>query len=397
MKKLTIFITTLLISQLSALSQPCLPEGITFTTQEEIDNFQINYPGCIEIEGDVCICGSNITNLNGLDILTSIGGRLMIGSEYPYIWGNDVLMSLAGLDGVTSIGGDLVIGGNYSLTSLTGLTGLTYIGGDLIIGLATPWSGNPLLENLSGLEGLTIISGAINIIGNDAITNLVGLEGLLSIGDGLYIAGNANLTTLTGLEGLTSIGDNLNIGGNPSLTNLSGINNLSFIGGQLVIEDNEALISLTGLEVVEHIGWTLCIFDNSSLSSCEVESVCNYLAETPGEAWITNNAPGCNNPEEVEEACESVSIDETDLPEKLNIHPNPFSSIITITYEIAQPGITEIQIFNQIGQVIKEFSKLDSQVGVNKVIWQANDVSPGIYFCKLKANERIQMRKIIKL
>ena len=33
----------------------CLPEGITFTTQEQIDNFQTNYPGCTEIEGDVYI------------------------------------------------------------------------------------------------------------------------------------------------------------------------------------------------------------------------------------------------------------------------------------------------------------------------------------------------------
>lgn len=61
---------------LHSYSQPCLPEGITFNTQEQIDNFQINYPNCTEIEGGVLIEGTDITNLNGLSVITSIGDYL---------------------------------------------------------------------------------------------------------------------------------------------------------------------------------------------------------------------------------------------------------------------------------------------------------------------------------
>ena len=43
-------------------SQSCLPDGITFSTQQQIDNFQIDYPGCSEIEGSVIINGNDITN-----------------------------------------------------------------------------------------------------------------------------------------------------------------------------------------------------------------------------------------------------------------------------------------------------------------------------------------------
>ena len=50
-------------------SQPCLPEGIIFTTQAEIDNFQTSYPGCTEIEGDVTISGDDINNFIGLRTL----------------------------------------------------------------------------------------------------------------------------------------------------------------------------------------------------------------------------------------------------------------------------------------------------------------------------------------
>ena len=78
-------------------SQPCLPEGIMFTTQAQIDNFQTNYPDCSVIEGWVTIfdghSGDNITNLTGLNVLTSIGGDFIIEA-------NDSLNNLTGLGGL---------------------------------------------------------------------------------------------------------------------------------------------------------------------------------------------------------------------------------------------------------------------------------------------------------
>jgi hypothetical protein len=70
MKKLTIAIAFVLSHFLiiAQTKDACLPEGITFTTQEQIDNFQANYPYCTEIEGDVIIgyyLSSDISNLNG--------------------------------------------------------------------------------------------------------------------------------------------------------------------------------------------------------------------------------------------------------------------------------------------------------------------------------------------
>ena len=57
MRKLFLLLYVLAISHSSLFSQGCLPEGITFTTQEQIDNFQTNYPGCTEIEGNIEIEG----------------------------------------------------------------------------------------------------------------------------------------------------------------------------------------------------------------------------------------------------------------------------------------------------------------------------------------------------
>jgi len=117
----------------------CLPDGIRFRTQAQIDNFPIDYPNCTEIGGEGHIEGDDITNLNGLVGLTSINGYLRISS-------NPLLVNLAGLDGVISIGENLSIGGNDSLSDLTGLSNLKSVGNSIHI------SSSNNLVSLQGLE-----------------------------------------------------------------------------------------------------------------------------------------------------------------------------------------------------------------------------------------------------
>jgi hypothetical protein len=293
-------------------AQGCLPEGITFTTQAQINNFQTNYPGCTEIEGNVMIGDINgicdITNLNGLSVLTSIGGRLSIGiintltlpnltslsglENLTSIGGSLIVFSIpltnmSGLEGLTSIGDSLYITFNNSLTSLTGLNNLNSVGGSVFIGhIGNPWWDNPILASLTGLENLTSIGNKL-FIGNTALSSMAGLENLTSIGDGLIIglpewSANALLTSLTGLENLTSIGH------------------------YLTIDNNNALISLKGLDNIDPGSITqIDIRYNSSLSTCNIQSICEYIANPNSTVNISDNATGCNSDNEVSIACET--------------------------------------------------------------------------------------------
>jgi hypothetical protein len=285
----------------SATAQNCLPEGITFETQVEIDNFQTSYPGCTEIEGNVTINGDDITNLNGLNVLTSVGGSLTIGE--PWGWNaNPALVNLTGLENLTSIGGDLTlelnsilanltgldnlsaivgslsINNNLLLTDITSLGALTSIGGGLVLGnqswLGYPL-GNPLLISLAGLEGITSLAG-LTIIGNHALSDLTGLNNIQSISGSVVIGGNNTLSTLNGLGTLTHIGGNLQFGiaaqlgwiDNPLLDNLTGLEglteiggdlNLAVIGNDLIMEDNYLITSLAGLDNLDSISGNLQI------------------------------------------------------------------------------------------------------------------------------------------
>jgi predicted outer membrane repeat protein len=77
--------------------------------------------------------------------------------------------------------------------------------------------------------------------------------------------------------------------------------------------------------------------------------------------------------------------------------PNPFTDITTITYELTHPEKAGIKIFNQTGQLIKEFNQGKVRNETNKVIWQADGLPPGIYYIRLQYGIISLNSKAIKL
>jgi hypothetical protein len=421
MKKLVLILALIAISHSIIFSQGCLPEGITFTTQEQIDNFQTNYPGCTEIEGDVTITG-DITNLFGLNALTSIGG-------YFHLWSNHNLPSLVGLDSLSSIGGSFQIMFNDELIDLTGLNALNYIGGDLKIryndnllnlnGLQSLSNNsihglyitdNTSLLNLQGLNGLTSILGGVEIFGNESLIDLSGLNNISSIGNYLEITLNSALTDLTGLESLSYLGGELRIAYNFSLASLIGLNSLTTVEGFTIdnnnnlttldafntlntvfgmkISFNNSLKSLSGLDNIEPNTLTqIKIIYNDSLSDCDIQNICEFLYNPFGIKEIHDNAPGCNSQAEVEAAC-LTSVKENTSNEDITLFPNPATSFITININGGQP-IEEAIIYNHLGQ------KALVAVPVNNTV-DVSTLKPGIYFIEMATKDWTGRTKLVK-
>ena len=322
-------------------SPPCPPNNnLVFATQTQIDNFQINSPGCESISGNVTIEGSGITNLNGLSILTSIGGNLSIAY-------NSSLTSLTGLDALTFVGGSFNISYNETLTSLSGLESLTSVGGDLYI------SYDASLTDLTGLNALASIEGSFYIWeGNAALTSLTGLNALNSV-DGVFsIISNTALTTLTGLEALTSAGV-INILNNPALTSLTGLEALTSTG-EIVINGNSALTSVIGLNHPISITGNLTIQNNGLLSNCVAQSICDYLSNPPGIITIDQNGLNCNTTAQVAAACENPVICPGNITfitqAEIDAFPTTYPECSTITGDITIQG-TDITNLNGLAQV----------------------------------------------
>jgi len=76
------------------------PEDITLSTQAEVDAFAATYD-CTELTGMLTISGDDITNLQGLSAITSIGTL--------HISGNAALTNLDGLSNLTTVENTLLV------------------------------------------------------------------------------------------------------------------------------------------------------------------------------------------------------------------------------------------------------------------------------------------------
>jgi len=166
------------------------------------------------------------------------------------------------------------------------------------------------------------------------------------------------------------------------------------IGGNLSIQVNDALTSLEGLDNIDAASIEgLYIYDNVLLSTCEVQSVCNYLVDPNGEIEIHDNATGCNSQEEVEEAC-GVSVPETMICDGMMVYPNPVTTSTTIEYELHQPETVRITFYNQFGNQVDVIEERQ-QRGLNKVVWTLENLADGIYYFRLQAGEQVATGKMV--
>ena len=175
---------------------------------------------------DATICPSNSYNLDGQAAVDALGAL-----NCDVIEGNLVISNGSGPD----------------ISNLDGLSGITSIGGSLNIEL------NFTLTNLDGLSGITSVGGSLNIDSNDALTNLDGLAGITSVAEYLQIANNLALTNLDGLSRITSIGGYLNIIDNSALTNLDGLANVVSVE-ELVIKQNSVLSQCSAIAPLIPVG-----------------------------------------------------------------------------------------------------------------------------------------------
>jgi len=103
-----------------------------------------------------------------------------------------------------------------------------------------------------------------------------------------------------------------------------------------------------------------------------------------------------------------VSVDEvvefvSQIPIKfLKNYPNPFNPRTTISFEIAEKGKTEVEIYNVKGQKVKTLLSENLEAGNHSVIWNGKDnneklVASGMYFYKVSVNDNQRINKMIMI
>jgi len=336
--------------QLALAGQNCLPAGITFTAQSQIDGFTSAYPGCKVVGGTVFIQGASIKNLDSLIHLERVSGEL-------YITGNDSLLHLRGLSNLQSVGMAMRVQNNPSLKELDGLEQLTAVEGDFFY-----VGNNQNLLNIEGLEGLDSVAGIFQVWGHDSITSLHGLEQLRWVGNTLAIFENVSLESLDGLDGL------------------------EYVGNDLRIENNTILNDITALHHAVDLNGPLVITGNSLLGDCAVQAICEYLVAPASFVAISGNSTGCNSVEAVETACMSSTEDKTGTPD-IRIFPNPANGLLS--FSPAGVQFESLRVRDVAGKLV--LSQLNT---ANTLDLSALDA--GFYWVEIIGKEWSATRPVIK-
>lgn len=413
-------------------AQYCGSNGIALTSQADVDNFAIKYPGCVVAQSYVFIMGDDITNLNGLSQLTDVMGDLQIWqnpnlnslnglSSLKYIdkklslYGNSGLTNLAGLPkldkvrvleirnnsnfinlvGMTGISGysidELYLWENPSLTSLSGLEKLVGINRIDI-------SDNQALTDISALSGITRVYGTLLLGSNNSLsslnglnnvqrvdrtlwlydfkgTNLTGLNALTYVGADFFCSSN-NFTDFSGLEKLSYVGEQLTISNNANLVSLGALNALTTVGRKIDVRLNPKLKSLSGLDnIIASPLQEVMILDSPLLSECSIKSICSYLRDPSRYSAIYNNAVGCASEEEVRQSgvCVAFPVKLVNFAGKTTAEGNTLTwqtteEVINKGFEIEKSR--DAQSFQKVG-FIKGYGDT-----MNDQMYSFTDVSP---------------------
>ena len=76
-------------------------------------------------------------------------------------------------------------------------------------------------------------------------------------------------------------------------------------------------------------------------------------------------------------------------------YPNPFNPSTNIRYQIPKAGLVTISIYNIIGQKIKTLLKKFQGKGSYSIIFNASNLTSGIYFYKINVNQFTDVKKLI--
>ena len=92
---------------------------------------------------------------------------------------------------------------------------------------------------------------------------------------------------------------------------------------------------------------------------------------------------------------EVTSVKEVLVIEGVTSYPNPFRDQSTLQYELKETGQVTIQLLNASGQLIRTLLNEQQFAGTNEVQIQRQELSSGIYFCRLSFQGQQKVHKLV--
>jgi len=76
-------------------------------------------------------------------------------------------------------------------------------------------------------------------------------------------------------------------------------------------------------------------------------------------------------------------------------YPNPFNATTTINYQLPVDGHVKVGVYNLLGQKVATLVEEKQEAGYRSVIWEASELSSGLYFYKLTAGDFTETKRMM--
>lgn len=106
----------------------------------------------------------------------------------------------------------------------------------------------------------------------------------------------------------------------------------------------------------------------------------------------------CGERDEDELTVAASSVNEKSISKNsvvtLSTYPNPFSNLTNISFSIPQSQKVSLQVFDELGKLVKTIASEQMQAGFHQLKWNAASVAKGIYYIKFNSGNYAETKKI---
>jgi len=152
--------------------------------------------------------------------------------------------------------------------------------------------------------------------------------------------------------------------------------------------------------------YTFTLYDGTLPSGLSLDGNTGVLSGTPDLNGIydftircTDTTPYTDDQEYTVNIGNVVDTEDNEIQEPFRFalvgnYPNPFNNSTIIKFRLGEPTSVRLEVFSLLGQKIATLVDGRMESGEHETVWNADMVSSGVYFYRLTAGNKSQVRKM---
>jgi hypothetical protein len=137
--------------------------------------------------------------------------------------------------------------------------------------------------------------------------------------------------------------------------------------------------------------------DSMKVNTGLTNGVKYYFWLKAADRYCINRVSGFSQPDSVVPNPVGI-VQNAEIPKVFKLYqnlPNPFNPTTTIKFDVPKKSLVTLVIYDAIGREVANLVNAPTNAGSYQITWYAGDFPSGVYFCKIKAGDYTDVKKMI--